>query len=103
MRSGLVTGVPDAEVFDMTQTISGAEAAVMLQNALDLSGAAEAVTTDENTAPQWAADALQVLGEHGVILDAERDLTRADAAQVIYQVAQLAPDAPGTIALRMAQ
>ena len=103
MRSGLVAGLPDAETFDMAQTISGAEAAVMLQNALDLSAVADAVTTDEAAAPQWAADAMRILNEHGIALEAEKNLNRADAAQVIYQVAQLAPDAPGTIALRMAQ
>ena len=102
MRSGLVAGVPEAEVFDMTQSISGAEAAVMLHNALDLPGAGEAVAADAQT-PQWAADALQILGEHGIALDAAQNLTRGDAAQVIYQVSLIAPDAPGAIALRMAQ
>ena len=102
MRSGLVAGVPEAEVFDMTQSISGAEAAVMLHNALDLPGAGEAVAADAQT-PQWAADALQILGEHGFALDAAQNLTRGDAAQVIYQVSLIAPDAPGAIALRMAQ
>ena len=102
MRSGLVTGVPEAEVFDMTQTISGAEAAVMLQNALDLPDAVE-TAAEADAAPQWAAEAVEILGEHGIVLDAENDLTRADAAQVIYQVSLLIPEAPGTIALRMAQ
>ena len=106
MRSGLVSGLPDVQNLDMDEAITGAEAAVMLQNALDLShvsDVAPAVSTEEEMVPQWAVDAMQVLSDHGIRLDAEDTLSRADAAQVIYQVAQLAPEAPGTIALRMAQ
>ena len=61
MRSGLVTGVPDAETFDLDGAISGAEAAVMLQNALDLPDAAEAAAEAEPEL-QWAADAVGILG-----------------------------------------
>lgn len=106
MRSGLLAGLPEADVFNADEPINGAEAAVMLQNALDLSrvsDAADTVSTDEDMAPEWAADALRILGEYGIALNAEENLTRGDAAQVIYQVSQLAPDAPGTIALRLAQ
>ena len=103
MRSGLLAGLPDAEVFAADEPITGAEAAVLLQNALDLRGGADAVSTGEDMAPQWAVGALRILAEHGISLDAERNLTRGDAAQVIYQVAQLAPDAPGTAVLRIAQ
>lgn len=106
MRSGLLTGLPDVQNLDMNETITGAEAAVLMQNALDLSrlSDAEAVAgTGEDMLPQWAVDAMQILGDHGIRLDAEKVMTRADAAQVIYQVSLLAPDAPGTIALRMAK
>ena len=103
MRSGLVAGLPDVEVFDLNAAVSGAEAAVMLQNALDLSDVADTVSTGEDMVPQWAVDAVRILGEHGIALDAESNLKRADAAQVIYQVSLLIPDAPGVIALRMAQ
>ena len=105
MRSGLLTGLPDLQTMDMEAGISGAEAAVMLQNALDLSGSADtaaAVTTDEEMLPQWAAEAMGILENHGISLDAEKTLKRADAAEVIYQVSVLAPEAPGTIAIRMA-
>ena len=106
MRSGLLSGLPDIQTFDVNETITGAEAAVMLQNALDFSSVSDAVSaagTGEDMTPQWAVDAMRILAEHGIRLDAESSLKRADAAQVIYQVSQLAPDAPGTIALRMAQ
>ena len=61
----------------------------MIQNALDLRSSMDAV------------DALQILEEHGICLDAQQVLTRADAAQVIYQVSALAPEAPGTAVLRI--
>ncbi len=106
MRSGLLTGLPDVQTFETDESITGAEAAVMLQNALDLScqsDAASAVSTGEDMAPQWAVEAMHILEDYGIRLDAEKTLTRADAAQVIYQVSLLAPDAPGTIALRLAR
>ena len=106
MRSGLLSGLPDVQTFDATQAVTGAEAAVMLQNALDfsrVSDAAAPANAGEDMMPQWAAESMRILGEHGILLDAETALTRADAAQVIYQVSLLAPDAPGTIALRMAK
>ena len=103
MRSGLLTGIPEADSISMDEPINGAEAAVMLQNALDLRGESDALRTGEDTAPAWAADAMRTLNEYGIVLDAEHALTRGDAAEVIYQVSLLAPDAPGTIALRMAQ
>ena len=106
MRSGLLAGLPDVQTFDAEGPINGAEVAVMLQNALDLSRNSEIASvagSGEEMAPQWAVDAMQILQEHGIALDAEKVLTRADAAQVIYRVSQLAPEAPGTIALRMAK
>ena len=98
MRSGLVAGLPNPESLNLNEAISGAEAAVMLQNALDLSDVAEAVSMEDP-----ALDAVRILGDYGIALDAESNLNRGDAAQVMYQVSQLIPDAPGAIALRMAQ
>ena len=106
LRSGLLAGMPDMQTFEADEPITGAEAAVMLQNALDLSrtsDAASAVSTGEDMVPQWAVEAMQILSDHGIRLDAEKALTRADAAQVIYQMSLLAPDAPGTIALRLSR
>ena len=104
MRSGLMAGLPDVRTFDVGAGVTGAEAAVMLQNALDLSSRADrVVSTGEEMVPQWAAESMRILGEYGIALDAEEILNRGDAAQVIYQVSQLAPDAPGTIALRISQ
>ena len=73
----------------------------MLQNALDLSAAE--VAASEEAVPAWAADALLTLASHGIRLEADEILTRGDAAETIYQVAQLKYTAPGILALRAAQ
>lgn len=92
MRSGLTVGWPEGDVFDAEAPITGAEAAVMLQNALDLPvGAAEAT----EAVPAWAASAMSALEDCGIVLDPEAVLTRADAAQVIYRVHQIRTEAPG--------
>ena len=101
MRSGLTAGWPEGDVFGADKPITGAEAAVMLQNALDLS-AGEAADP-EDTLPVWAADALCALSGHGIALDAEAVLTRGEAAEVMYRIHQLKADAPGMMALRTAQ
>ena len=102
IRSGLLEGWPQSETgsFDAGSPITGAEAAVMLQNALSLS-AKQTVSAQEEI-PVWAADALTVLQQHGVALEFDAPLTRAHAAQVLYQVKGLALTAPGMEILRMA-
>ena len=103
LRSGLTAGLPEHEKTDMP--ITGAEAAVMLQNALDLTVQQEALeTATEDTqqdVPVWAASSLRVMADNGVELAASEELTRADVAQVLYQVSQLAVTAPGTAVFRM--
>ena len=101
MRSGLTAGWPEGNVFGADQPITGAEAAVMLQNALDLTAAE--VASAEESVPAWAADALLTLASHGIELEADAVLTRGDAAEIIYQTAQLKSTAPGLLAIRAAQ
>lgn len=111
LRSGLTAGWPETESgsFCADQAITGAEAAVMLQNALDLSisqdtlEAAETVAADADEVPAWAAVSLTAMAENGIELDASAALARGDAAQVLYQVSQLAIDAPGMMVFRMQQ
>ncbi|MBQ4600213.1 MAG: cadherin-like domain-containing protein [Oscillospiraceae bacterium] len=104
VRSGLIANTPAAEtgVFEAGQPIYGSEAAVMLQNVLDLevSAAAMAVESKENV-PTWADTAVQVMHDHGVALVAEEALTRSQVARLLYRAAQLAEEAPGMIVLRM--
>ena len=72
MRSGLMTGWIEEDVFRADTIITGTEAATMIQNALDL---AEPMVLSEE------------------------ELTRGEAAEAIYQVSQLKADAPGMTCL----
>ena len=83
MRSGLTAGWPEGDVFRHDAPITGAEAAVMLQNALELTE--NSAGEYDGAAPVWAADALSILAANGITLDPEADLTRGDAAVVLYQ------------------
>ena len=89
MRSGLTVGWPEAEAFGADQIITGAEAAVMLQNALDLTAAEAAGAEFEEAVPTWAADSLTVLESNGISLSPNANLTRGEAAQILYQAHQL--------------
>ena len=101
MRCGLTAGLPDGTVAEAEETITGAEAAVMIQNALDLTASAS-VDAGEDV-PAWAADAVTTLAAYGMELEAEAPLTRAAAAQTLYRTTKLAQEAPGTRMLGMAQ
>ena len=106
IRSGLTAGLPDAGAFDADSPITGAEAAVMLQNGLDLAISQDALSTYDQLGadiPAWAAGALTVLQENGICMDANASLTRSDAANVLYQVSVLAVNAPGTAVFKMQQ
>ena len=99
MRSGLTDGLPQSETggFDYESVLTGAETAVILQNALDLTVSQQMLELEQTQdAPAWAASSLTVMAENGVQLQAEQTLTRADAAKVLYQVSSLAINAPGT-------
>ena len=100
MRSGLTAGWPEGNEFRASQPITGAEAAVMLQNALDL--AVETVVADE-AVPVWAQQAVSTLSSHGIKLCASEPLNRGQAAEIMYRVSQLKKEAPGMAALRAAQ
>jgi hypothetical protein len=43
------------------------------------------------------------MADNGIALEAETELTRAQVAQVMYQVSTLAIDAPGMAVIRMQQ
>lgn len=103
VRSGLTAGLPDQETFGADTPIIGAEAAVMLQNALDLAipipeDNTEALSQEELLAvPAWAAVALTTMEEHGLSMTADAPLTRGDAAQILYQASRFAQPGDGEI------
>ena len=83
VRSGLTAGLPDQQTFGAEIPITGGEAAIMVQNALDMSVAA---SSEETSA---ASLAVTSLAEQGMVLPETEVLTRGDAAQMLYQASKL--------------
>ena len=93
VRAGLTAGLPQRERFGQEEAITVAEAAVMLQNALELSQEDAQVMASPDV-PEWAAGAMEALRGNGIPVT-EGILTRGDAAQLLYAASRLAPSAPG--------
>ena len=100
VRSGLTSGLPESETFEANIPITGAEAAVMLQNALDLSSDSESTMAEDQALPDWAAGALTALHSHGISLGCAEPLSRADAANTLYLVHRIQDSAPGMAVIR---
>ena len=94
VRSGLTAGLPEQD-FDRNAPITGAEAAVMIQNALALT--ADVETMAPENVPEWAEGAMAVLSAWDISLE-NVPLTRSQAAQTLYEVSLLAREAPGMVA-----
>lgn len=96
VRAGLTAGVPltDSGMFGLEDVITGAEAAVMLQNAMDLSVTTAAEEWDEDL-PEWAAASVMAMNENGIVVKAGDELTRGQVAVMLYQVSRVAETAPG--------
>lgn len=96
LRSGMTAGLPVNEtgIFGAGENVTALEAAVLLQNAMDLSvsvGAMDAVGEDT---PQWAAAAVAAMAENGVELG-NGDLTRGQVAVLLYRISKMVDSAPG--------
>lgn len=97
LGNGMISGVSSDSgvVFRPEAALTKAEAAVMLQNVLNLPDpAAQSVfeATEEETVPVWAVDAAAAVSAAGLPLDlsAQADaITRRDTAKLLYAVAQL--------------
>jgi len=95
LRSGMISGVSSESglVFRPNLSVTRAEAAVMLQNALHLPLEGDAaVFAADTTVPVWAAGAYAALSCAGLDLTSGRSaepLTRREAAALLYQVAKL--------------
>ncbi len=101
-RSGLMDNF--RETAALQDAITGAEAAVMLQNALDLTVSTDALEQVDGMAedvPAWAMASLTVLAENGIALEAGTPMTRAEVAETLYRISLLAPDAPGMAVFRI--
>lgn len=98
LRSGLISQWPQEteDTFDAHAPITGSEAAVMLQSALQLPVDTEVLQTfSQDDAPDWAVEALAVMAENGVSIPGSENLTRANVAKLLYKVSRLAATAPG--------
>ena len=88
VRAGLTAGLPQQDVFGAEEPITGAEAAVMLQSALDLTVSTESLSAD-GTVPVWAEYSLAALSGSGMELDAAAPLTRGNTAKLLYQAVRM--------------
>jgi hypothetical protein len=110
IRSGMTADLPttDTGSFEADRPITGAEAAVMLQNVLALTVSqqvledAQAAAAESKTeVPAWASVPLTAMAESGITLVADDTMTRGQVAQLLYQVKSLADTAPGMQVIRM--
>ena len=88
VRAGLTAGLPEQDAFGADELITGAEAAVMLQSALDLTVSSDSISMD-STVPVWAEHSLAALSGSGMELDASAPLTRGDTAKLLYQAVRM--------------
>ena len=97
LGSGMISGVSseDGVVFRPEAALSRAEAAVMLQNVLQLPAPTAKTVfseTDAAAVPAWAADATAALSAAGISLvdTAQADaITRREVAKLLYEVSNL--------------
>ena len=94
LRSGITADWPHGQVFGSSEPINGTEAALLMQNALDLTVSAATDETEDVSIPSWAVTAMNAMAENGISLPTGQ-LTRAQAAKILYQVSRIAPNAPG--------
>lgn len=87
LRSGITENWPDGNVFAQHEAITGLEAALLVQNGLDLTVSALS-GKDESGLPTWAATAMQAMAENGIALDID-PMTRAEAADLLYQISKM--------------
>jgi len=103
VRAGLTAGLPNGEVFGAYEPITEAEAAVMLQNALDLPAGEAETFAPESAVPAWAQSAVGAVNAGGIALGGDGVLTRGSAANLLYQTSKLAQTAPGMAVIRAQQ
>ena len=88
-RSGLVRGyaTETGAEFRANDPITGAEAASMVSLALELPSS---VISEDRELPVWAATALATVNDSGIAFSNTDTVTRAQAANALYQAVQVA-------------
>lgn len=95
LRAGMISGVnsDDGLVFRPDANLTNAEAAVMLQNILQLPETKEASGfPEDSTVPAWAETAVDALSGAGIPVDYQNctdSVTRREAARMLYAAHQL--------------
>lgn len=88
LRSGLTAGWTGGSVFGAENPITGAEAALLMQNAL-------ALPTTTGSVEGETADPVAVMAENGIYLTADGVMNRGQVANALYRVSKLSATAPG--------
>lgn len=100
LRCGLLNDLPSMAADEVSFPITGAEAAVILQNALQLIPPkdtltnVDAISEAESNPLAWAQEAMETMAENGMDISGDI-LTRGEAAKILYQATRLAETAPG--------
>ena len=96
LRSGMTENWPDSECFGASEPITGAEAALLVQNALDLTPSAAMGKETDGDLPVWAESAVTAMSEQGISLEPTAELTRENVSVVLYQISQLPKTVPNS-------
>lgn len=96
LRSGMTENWPDSQVFGASQSITGAEAALLVQNALELTVPTAAGKQNDSDLPVWAENAVSAMSEIGIEVDPTAELTRETVAGLLYQVVQMSRTVPNS-------
>ena len=96
LRSGMTENWPDSECFGASEPITGAEAALLVQNALDLTPSAAMGKETDGDLPVWAESAVTAMSEQGISLEPTAELTRENVSVVLYQISQLSKTVPNS-------
>jgi hypothetical protein len=96
LRSGMTENWPDSQCFGASQSITGAEAALLVQNALNLPSSIVTGKETDGELPVWAETAVAAMSEQGIELDPTAELTRQTVAMMLYDVSKLANSLPNS-------
>ena len=96
LRSGMTENWPDRQCFGGSQNITGAEAALLVQNALDLPSSVATGKENDGDLPVWAEAAVAAMSDQGIDLEPTAELTRQQVALMLYDISKLATSLPNS-------
>lgn len=93
LRSGMTAGF-SSSTFGAAEPVTAYDAAVMLQNTMDLAVSVAAIEGVGEDVPDWAAASVAAMNENGITIGADQ-LDRNEVAVLLYQISKLVDHAPG--------